>query len=314
MSIRLSFGTAGIRAQLGPGLDQLNLYTVGAVAHAVCAYLLEAFPDAARRGLCVAFDGRTESDVFAREVVRIARSYGYLVRAFELPAPTPVLAFCTRFYDSVAGVMITASHNPPADNGIKLYLEGGAQVLGPHDAAIAQRIASYEPGLKPPAAAEAGGYETLGEGDVEAYLDTIATLVPRSPGALPRFAYTALHGVGSEVTRRLFARLGVETALEVESQAEPRTDLGGLASPNPEHAAALAAVLELADGAHVDLAFAHDPDADRLAVMARDRRGVLRALSGDEVGALIGDFLLEQCADPGRALLLSTLVSGELLE
>ncbi|MDB4977672.1 MAG: Phosphomannomutase [Myxococcaceae bacterium] len=314
MTIRLSFGTAGIRAQLGPGLDQINLYTVGAVSHAVCAYLLETFPGATGRGICVAFDGRTDSDVFAREVVRIARAYGYRVRAFETPTPTPVLAFCTRFYGAVAGLMITASHNPPADNGIKLYLEGGAQVLAPHDALIAQRIATFEPAAERALSTPEGVLDLLGARDIEAYLDTITKLVERSSAPLPRFAYSALNGVGTAVTRRLFARLGAHDALEVAAEAEPRADLGGLASPNPEHTSALAGVLELARSAAVEVAFVHDPDADRLAVIARDRHGQLRPLSGDEVGALIGDFVLAESADPSRALLLSTLVSGELLE
>src|SRR4051794_26843933 len=128
MSIRLSFGTAGIRAALGPGLDQINLLTVGGVAHALCGYLAELQPDAPSRGLCVAFDGRTDSDLLAREVVRVARQHGWLVRAFELPTPTPLLAFATRFHGAAAGVIVTASHNPAQDNGLKIYLAGGAQV------------------------------------------------------------------------------------------------------------------------------------------------------------------------------------------
>jgi phosphomannomutase len=315
VTIRLSFGTAGIRAAMGPGLDQLNVLTVGGVAHAICAHLRESFPDACERGLCVGFDGRTDSDVFAREVITVARAYGFRVRAFVAPVPTPLVAFCTRAQRAVAGIMITASHNPPTDNGIKLYLEGGAQVLAPHDAAIAAAIASFAPGTPLPTSELVSVYETLGEREVEAYLDTIGTLVPSSTSLpLPRFGYSALHGVGTAVTRQLFARVGARNAMEVESQAAPQRDLGGLASPNPEHPSALAALWALATGEQLDLAFAHDPDADRLAVLARTRTGQLRALSGDEVGALLGDFLLAASPAPSRALLLSTLVSGELLE
>jgi phosphomannomutase len=315
MTIRLAFGTAGIRATLGPGLDQINLYTVAGVAYALCSYLAETQPGAQGRGLCVAFDGRTDSDLFAREVVRVARLTGFRVRAFESPTPTPVLAFATRFYGAAAGVIVTASHNPPADNGLKIYLASGAQVLAPHDRAIATRLSAFEPAqLDARSGREQGSYEALGPREVSAYLDAVSKLVVPSSAALPRLAYSALCGVGSAVTRQLFVRAGAHDVFEVEAQAEPRADFGGLSSPNPEHQSALAQLLALAERVSAELAFAHDPDADRLAVIARDRRGALRTLTGDEVGALLGDFMLGETLEPARALLVSTLVSGDLLE
>jgi phosphomannomutase len=263
----------------------------------------------------VAFDGRTDSDVFAHEVVRVARLCGFRVRAFEVPTPTPVLAFATRLYGAAAGVIVTASHNPPTDNGLKIYLASGAQVLAPHDRAIATRLAAYEPAqLATYQGTQQGSYEALGASDVTKYLDAVSKLVVPSSSALPRLAYSALCGVGSRVTRQLFTRAGAHDVLEVEAQAEPRADFGGLSSPNPEHQPALASLLALAEQQSAELAFAHDPDADRLAVIARDRRGALRTLTGDEVGALLGDFVLGETAEPRRALLVSTLVSGELLE
>lgn len=315
MTIQLSFGTAGIRATLGPGLDQINLFTVGGVAYALCSYLAETQPGARERGLCVAFDGRTDSDRFAHEVVRVAGLWGFRVRAFDKPTPTPVLAFATRLHGAAAGVIVTASHNPPGDNGLKIYLGSGAQVLPPHDRAIAARLLAFEPAqLAALTRTEPASEERLGARDVTAYLDAVQQLLVRSSTALPRIAYSALCGVGSEVTRQLFERAGAHDVLEVEAQAEPRADFGGLSSPNPEHQSALAQLLSLAQRADVDLAFAHDPDADRLAVIARDRRGALRTLTGDEVGALLGDFVLGETTEPTRALLVSTLVSGELLE
>lgn len=315
MTIQLSFGTAGIRAALGPGLDQINLFTVGGVAYALCSYLAETQPGARERGLCVAFDGRTDSDLFAHEVVRVAGLWGFRVRAFDKPTPTPVLAFATRLHGAAAGVMVTASHNPPGDNGLKIYLASGAQVLPPHDRAIAARLSAFEPAqLAALTRTEPASEELLGVREVTAYLDAVEKLVVASTTALPRIAYSALCGVGSEVTRQLFARAGVHDVLEVEAQAEPRADFGGLRSPNPEHQSALAQLLSLAQRAGAELAFAHDPDADRLAVIARDRTGALRTLTGDEVGALLGDFVLGETSEPTRALLVSTLVSGQLLE
>jgi phosphomannomutase len=299
MSIRLAFGTAGIRAPLGDGPDRINVATVAGVAHAICSELAHG----KQRGICVGFDGRSDSDVFSREVIRVARAHGFLVRAFERPVPTPLLAFCTRHHDAVAGVMITASHNPPTDNGIKLYLERGAQVLPPYDEAIAARIASFEPAQIP--ADQEAPQLSLGRAEEDAYLATVRSLalIAHPP---PRFAYSALCGVGSAVTRRL---LQFVEWLEVEAQAEPRADFGGLSVPNPEHEVALAKLRALADAHALDLAFAHDPDADRLAVMVRERTGILRALSGDEVGALLGDFIVA----PAQAV-VSTLVSGGMLE
>jgi phosphomannomutase len=299
MSIRLAFGTAGIRAPLGEGPDRINLPNVTGVAHAICSELAHG----KQRGLCVGHDGRTGSDVFAREVIRVARGHGFTVRAFQTTIPTPVLAFATRHHDAIAGVMITASHNPPTDNGIKLYLERGAQVLPPYDQAIAERIAAYDPSQLP--TGESGTLHELGRAEVDAYLASVRTLatIAHPP---PRFAYSALCGVGGAVTRRL---LQFVEWIEVEEQAEPRADFGGLSVPNPEHEVALAKLRALADAHLLDLAFAHDPDADRLAVMARERTGVLRALSGDEVGALLGDYVVRA----GDAV-VSTLVSGGMLE
>jgi len=313
MAIRLSFGTAGIRAALGPGDDELNVHAVRGIAHALCTHLAAHDPAAPGRGLCVGFDGRRESDVFAREVVRVARAHGFRVRAFEHVVPTPLLAFVTRFYGAAAGAMITASHNPPHENGVKLYLEGGAQVTTPHDREIAQRLAAFDEAQLP--AGEHGAYEALGETEIEAYLAAVGRLVePPSSLPLPRFAYSALCGVGSAVTRRLLLRAGAHDVVEVPEQADPRPDFGGLTSPNPEHESALAKLLALTEAEKLDLAFAHDPDADRLAVVTRDGEGRLRLLRGDEVGALLGAFVLAQHDDPSRALLVSTLVSGELLE
>jgi phosphomannomutase len=327
MPVRLQFGTAGIRARMGRGDHELNPESVRAVADALTGYLLEVVPGAAERGLCVGFDGRAHSEAFAREVCAVALARGFVVRRFVHTVPTPLLAFCTRLHGAAAGVMITASHNPPEDNGIKVFWQGGAQVVAPHDREIAARIAASDPAQVPTLALDAAEAEprllTLGESDEAAYLDALVNLVPGAaaaltegspaPRGLPRIAYSALCGVGSAVTRKLLARLGVSDVLEVREQAEPRADFGGLSSPNPEHGEALARVLALAETHAAGLAFAHDPDADRLAVAIRTREGPLLVLTGDQVGALLGAFMLELDGEPRSALLVSTLVSGGLL-
>ncbi|MET0342060.1 MAG: phospho-sugar mutase [Polyangiales bacterium] len=316
MSVRLSFGTAGIRAKVGPGDDRLNEETLSAVIGALCAYLRERDPSAAdavaRAGVCIGFDGRADSAVFASIAVGVVRVHGLRSRAFAQPVPTPLLAYATRLHGAAAGIMVTASHNPADDNGIKIYLAGGAQLGAPHDAEITRRMIAYDPAtvVGRPVGAPV---EALGEAEIEHYLDALIALVPGAVAPPPPFAYTALAGVGGALTRRLVQRLGARDVLEVAEEAEPRSDFAGIREPNPEHAAARARLCALMDAHGLGLGFAHDPDADRLAVVVRARSGALHALSGDEVGALLGAFLLAEATEPTRCLLVSTLVSGGLL-
>jgi phosphomannomutase len=314
--IRLSFGTAGIRAPMGDGDDQLNLRTVRAAAHGIVSEALASIPNARERGLCLGFDGRANSAEFAHELAAVALAAGMRVRRFATPVPTPLVAFSAKRHAAALGVVITASHNPPADNGIKVYWQGGAQIRPPHDSAVAARIADCDPGLVPalyPEDAEAAALlEALGEAELDAYLEAVDALIAEpSTAPVPKLAYTAMCGVGGATTAALLARLGAEQVYMVPSQGAPRADFGGLTSPNPEDPAALALVLALADRVHAELVFAHDPDADRLAVAVRTRTGALRVLSGDEVGALIGSFMLELAARP--SVVVSTLVSSGLL-
>ncbi|MFM2416445.1 MAG: hypothetical protein RL385_1168 [Pseudomonadota bacterium] len=309
-----SFGTAGIRARAGDGDGELNERTVRAIADAVLAHLATLGPDARGRGVCLGFDGRKDSRAFAAVVQEAARHAGFLVRAFAEPCPTPLLAFATRTHGAVAGFMITASHNQAADNGIKLYLAGGGQITAPHDAAIEERLRSMTAAPREPEVPVArGALLSLGERETSDYLATLLRLWPvdaRLP--LPGLAYTATFGVGAVLTRQVLAQAHA-VAHEVFAQCEIRADFGGLQSPNPEHEEALTALRQCAEEVHAEVAFAHDPDADRLAVLARDRSGKLRALSGDEVGALIGDDILALAADPERCLVATTHVSGDLL-
>jgi phosphomannomutase len=314
--IRLSFGTAGIRAPMGEGDDQLNLRTVRAAAHGIVSEALATIPDARERGMCLGFDGRANSAEFAHELAAVALAAGMRVRRFATPVPTPLVAFSARRHAAALGIVITASHNPPADNGIKVYWEGGAQIRPPHDAAVAARIADCDPGLVaalyPEDAAAEALLETLGEAELDAYLEAVDALIAEpSTEPVPRIAYTAMCGVGGATTAALLARLGAEKVHMVPGQGAPRADFGGLTSPNPEDRAALAQVLALAERVHAELVFAHDPDADRLAVAVRTRAGAIRVLSGDEVGALLGSFLLELAEGP--AIVVSTLVSSGLL-
>jgi phosphomannomutase len=318
MAVKLSFGTAGIRARLGEADDQLNLRTVQAVAHALMDYVCQVTQDARERGVCVGYDGRRQSAAFARRIQAVALAHGFRVRAFELPVPTPLLAHATARHSAALGLMVTASHNPPEDNGIKVYWLGGAQILPPHDAEIARRIAAVDPDRVPLVEIELargqGRLSTLGAEEQAAYLDAVSALVPLQTALrVPALAYSALCGVGGPLTRELAARRRVQL-LEVAAQAEPRADFGGLASPNPEHPAALAELRALAELTRAELAACHDPDADRLALLARGADGRLESLSGDELGALLLDYVLSLEPAPERCAVVSTLVSGTLAE
>jgi phosphomannomutase len=319
MTFAFKFGTAGIRARAGEGTSELNLRSVRRIAAAIARGLAAAAPDGPR-ALCVGYDGRRDSRAFADHVCAEALAHGFQVYCFETCCPTPLLAFSVRTRAALGGVMITASHNPPEDNGIKLYLTGGRQIAAPLDRNIEAYIAAEQYLVEPPpldlAQARAEGrLLALGEQEQSAYLDELCNLVAiRADLPLPRLAYSALCGVGTPVARALLARLGAEHVAEVSQQALPRADFGGLVSPNPEEPSALVLLRQLAQQEGSALAFAHDPDADRLAVLAREHDASLRSLSGDEVGALIGDFLLSLEADPTHCLLVSTLVSGALLE
>jgi phosphomannomutase len=321
VSYAFKFGTAGIRARLGPKNTELNRESVRVIAHAIASEVASLAREARTRGIALAFDGRRESRAFAEEVSAVFLAHGFVVGVFEQETPTPLLAFTTRAQARAAGIMITASHNPSDDNGLKLYLSGGRQVGAPHDANIEARIE----GAPAPAqiaradlakARARGQLVTLGEAELAAYLAGIRALLPAHEAA-PQplsFAYSALYGVGTHVTRRLLAELPGLEAVEVAEQAVLRSDFGGLSSPNPEQPAALRALETLVEREQLDLAFAHDPDADRLAVLVREPSGNVRALSGDEAGALIGDFMLSQHPAPETTLLASTLVSGGFLQ
>ncbi len=319
MATTLSFGTAGIRAAMGEGPDRMNATTVRTLALALGDYLTVCFPDARMLGICLAFDGRAHSQDFAQASAEVLLALGFVVHRFDQPTPTPVLAFCTRKRDAAAGIMITASHNPAADNGIKVYFRGGAQVLAPHDREIALRMhalvdADARPRMTLAEGRARGHVHELGTPELSEYLLAVESLL--KPSTEPwdlSIAYTAMCGVGSPITHALLSRRKVRAFHEVEEQREPSVDFGGLLSPNPEHPAAIAQVLALAERESCELAFAHDPDADRLAVIARDLTGGLRVLSGDEVGSLLAESMLARCEDPAQALLVSTIVSSELV-
>lgn len=308
----LTFGTAGLRGRLRAGPNGMNLAVVTRAAAGLVGWL------AAQGGegpLIIGYDARHGSKDFAEQTARVATAAGREARLLPRPLPTPVLAYAVRKLDAVAGVMVTASHNPPQDNGYKVYL--GAQLGGPAGAG-AQIVPPADAGIE--AAIQAVGTLTevklggpgtvLGEEIVQGYVESAAAVVAGGPRGLT-VAYTPLHGVGGEVLAAAFAAAGFDPPAVVAEQAEPDPEFPTVAFPNPEEPGAMDLLLALATERGADLAIANDPDADRCAVAIPAGDDGWRALRGDELGVLLADHLIRR-GTPGT--FATTIVSSTQLK
>jgi phosphomannomutase len=319
---RLHFGTAGLRGVVAAGPNRMNRAVVRAATAAVASWLLG--PGSAAQGsVVVGCDARHRSAEFAGEVAGVLAGAGIAVHVLPLPCPTPLLAFAVRHLGAAAGVMVTASHNPAADNGYKLYLSDGAQVIPPVDAEIEQRIAGLGPLSQVPVAG-AGSPLITRHGDqvARAYLDAVvaAAAGPSAPGPGRRVrtglnvVYTPMHGVAGQLMLRALRQAGFAAPHVVAAQAEPDPDFPTVAFPNPEEPGALDLTWADARRLGADLVVASDPDGDRMAVAVPDPGRGWRMLTGDQVGALLGASLLERTAGaPQERLVASTVVSSTML-
>ncbi|QKW06615.1 phospho-sugar mutase [Streptomyces sp. NA04227] len=304
----LQFGTAGLRGELGAGPMRMNRAVVIRAAAGLAAYLRA-------RGegdglVVIGYDARFKSADFARDTAAVMTGAGLRAALLPRPLPTPVLAFAIRHLGAVAGVEVTASHNPPRDNGYKVYLGEGSQIVPPADAGIAAEIAAVASLADVPR--PESGWEVLGEEVLDAYLArTDAVLAEGSPRTV-RIVHTALHGVGTETLRAAFARAGFPAPVPVPEQAEPDPEFPTVAFPNPEEPGAMDLAFATARQAAPDLIIANDPDADRCAVAVPDRaaEGGWRMLRGDEVGALLAAHLVRRGVSGTFA---ESIVSSSLL-
>ena len=272
----LQFGTAGLRGALGAGPNRMNRSVVIRAAAGLTAYLQESTPEPY---VVIGYDARTNSDVFARDTAAVVVGAGGRAGILPHHLPTPVLAYAVRLLGADAGVMVTASHNPPQDNGYKVYLGDGAQIVPPADSRIAAHIAAVASVRDVPRADD--GWETLADDVLDDYIgDVIGVVDPASPRDVT-VVHTALHGVGAETVRRAFEAAGFPAPIPVASQAQPDPMFPTVSFPNPEEAGAMDAALTLAEQTGPDLVIAYDPDADRCAV-AIPGPGGWRMLRGDE--------------------------------
>ncbi|KRE43771.1 phospho-sugar mutase [Knoellia sp. Soil729] len=306
MSGMLQFGTAGLRGALGGGPNRMNRAVVIRAAAGLTAYLQKTDPEPF---VVIGFDARFNSDVFARDTAAVVLGAGGRASVLPRPLPTPVLAYAIRHLGADAGVMVTASHNPPEDNGYKVYLGDGSQIVSPSDTYIAAEIARIERVADVPLADD--GWDTLGDEVLESYLTHVVDVVsPDSPRDLV-VVHTALHGVGSETVARAFEAAGYAAPLQVPSQAEPDPLFPTVPFPNPEEPGAMDAALDLAEQTGPDVVIANDPDADRCAV-AVPGPGGWRMLRGDEVGVLLGAHLLDRGVS-SDAVFANSIVSSRML-
>ena len=282
----LEFGTAGLRGELGAGSNRMNRVVVTRAAAGLAAYLKGqgAMRDAS---VVIGYDARHNSDVFARDTAEVMTGAGLRALVLPRPLPTPLLAFAIRELGCVAGVMVTASHNPPRDNGYKVYLGDGSQIVPPADAEIAERIAAVGSVADVP---RGDGWTILGDSIVDGYLDTVAGLAGDGPRDL-RLVYTPLHGVGGTSVTQVLETAGFDAPYVVAQQEQPDADFPTVSFPNPEEPGAMDLAMALAADRQVDLVVANDPDADRCAAAVPDVHG-WRMLRGDEVGALLAHHLL----------------------
>lgn len=291
---RLEFGTAGLRGEIAAGPNRMNRVLVSQAAAGLAAYLLEHAEAGSTPSVVIGYDGRKNSDAFARDTAEIMAGAG--VRATLLPRllPTPVLAFAVRHLDASAGVMITASHNPPNDNGYKVYLggeHGGSQIVAPADAEIAahiERVASTSTVSE----LARGGFDTAAESVVDAYVSATAAVTANAPtaDAQPSVVYTAMHGVGWETFARVIDTAGFARPAVVDAQIAPDARFPTVSFPNPEEPGAMDLSFARAREVGAELIIANDPDADRLAVAIPDptAEAGYRRLTGNEVGLLLG--------------------------
>jgi phosphomannomutase len=315
----LEFGTAGLRGLIGAGESRMNRAVVIRATKGLVDHVLASVPNARERGIVIGRDARRMSPELQLDAAEVVAGAGVRVHWLEGPTPTPVVAFATSKLGAAAGITITASHNPPAYNGYKVYWENGAQIIPPIDRAIAAAILAA-PGAKdvarrPVGEARAAGLVVAAESVKTRYVEEVAGLVfdAGAPVGSLSIAYSALHGVGEPFVRAVFERRGFGGLRSVREQAEPDGAFPTVDFPNPEEPAALERVLALARTEASDLVLVNDPDADRLGVAVRDSEGGYVVLNGNEIGVLLAHHVITHDGGGDPRLVIATIVSSQLL-
>ena len=323
----LEFGTAGLRGIIGAGVNRMNVYTVRKATQGLANYILKV--GGANKGVAIAFDSRRMSPEFADEAARCLAANGIKAYIFESLRPTPELSFAVRELKCIAGINITASHNPPEYNGYKVYWEDGAQITPPHDGGIMDEVKAVTDyatvkTTDKAAAMEAGLYQVIGKEVDDKYIEELKKQVKR-PEAIKEMAkelkivYTPLHGTGNIPARRVLEELGFENVYVVAAQELPDGNFPTVSYPNPEAAEAFELALKLAKEKDADLVLATDPDADRLGVYVKDSKsGEYITLTGNMSGCLLAEYEISQMKEltglPEDGALIKTIVTTNMAD
>jgi len=312
-SSRIGFGTAGLRGALGAGPARMNRVLVSQAAAGIASYLRANFDDPS---VVIGFDARKNSDVFAKDSAEIFSGFGIRTYLFDDLVATPMVAFALRQLGASAGVMVTASHNPPADNGYKVFDNTGSQIISPVDKQIANQIELFAADNSVAELARSTSYLMVPESVTVDYLQGISGLLNRhSSRKSLKVVYSAMHGVGARYLDKIFELSGLDPVIQVSSQQKPDGSFPTVAFPNPEEPGAMDESIRTATEAKADLVLVNDPDADRLAVAFLDSTGNYRQLTGDELGLILGEELASRAAREGiDGNLACSIVSSSALE
>lgn len=318
MGSRLDFGTAGLRGELGAGPNRMNRVLVAQAAAGIRDYVNENFKNDA--SVVIGFDGRINSAIFARDSAEIFAAAGISTMLFDGVVPTPVLAFAGKHLNASAAIMVTASHNPPRDNGYKVYLggaNGGSQIISPTDKQIADKIRAIAASQTFDEIPKSTNYEVIGDEIRQAYVAETASLTGEiENGESLKIVYTAMHGVGWRTTQELFEAVGLPKPFTVDEQLLPDGNFPTVAFPNPEEPGAMDLAFAKAREVGADLIIANDPDADRLAIGVPDSSVAegWRRLTGDEIGLLLGYQVARRAVADGKTgALACSIVSSSAL-
>ena len=314
----LTFGTAGLRGEVGPGPNRMNRAVVIRTTRGLADHLLAREGASPDRPVVVGFDARPTSRRFAEDAAGVLAAAGLAVIYFGDPTPTPLVAFAAKHLRAQAAVVITASHNPPSDSGYKVYGANAAQIVPPDDNLISAAIAGVKPArevsrIEDPFSGSEPLVAPAPSTILDCYQEEVLAARPSPVASTLKIVYTPLHGVGGAVLEAVFRRAGHDGVVRVDPQFEPDGRFPTVEFPNPEEPGALDLAVARASDVAADLIIANDPDADRLAVAVPDGAGEWRPLSGNEVGALLGDYILRHVESDERPIVVSSIVSSPML-
>jgi phosphomannomutase len=309
---QIGFGTAGLRGLLGAGPNRMNRVLVAQAAAGIAKYLKENFDDPS---VVIGYDARKNSDIFAKDSAQIFAGYGVRAHLFPELAATPLVAYAVRNLGASAGVMVTASHNPPGDNGYKVYDFSGSQIVSPMDLEIAKHIDEFAKSGSVASLARSDSFEEVASSVRSGYLQSVSGLLNKhSTRKDIKIVYSAMHGVGASFIQEIFRLSGLAEPAQVLSQQEPDGSFPTVVFPNPEEPGAMDESMSTAASQQADLVLVNDPDADRLAVAFKNSDGSYQQLTGDQLGLILGEEMAARASREGRSgSLACSIVSSSAL-